>query len=132
MAVARDGGGAGTQKKIVLGAALRNRAVSKVCDKCNSKCVDEPSEAEPLLLRCTRCNGDGCGECEDGYVRVTGCPYRMIPEDVADLFKYYDDTKAGLPPVHGGGLDQTQSFINACRIVRAEDAYWESRAFAKK
>ena len=29
-------------------------------------------------------------------------------------------TKQGLPPVHGGALDQAQKFLDACRFIWAE------------
>ena len=32
-------------------------------------------------------------------------------------------TKQGLPPVHGGALDQAQKFLDACRFIWAEESY---------
>lgn len=107
--------------------------MSGVCKDCRpGRCVDAPTEAEPLLLRCTACDGEGCGECDGGHVAVTACPRRSVPLPVWHLLTAVDRLAKGMPPVTGGWLDQAECFMQGVDLVRSEEAYWEAKAWERK
>jgi hypothetical protein len=79
--------------------------------------------AEPIEVKCPSCNGagDDCKHCDDGFFVVDGCPNRFCCDmdqtvHMAELFN------RGMPPVAGGALDQSASFLEAERCIRIEDA----------
>ena len=58
---------------------------------------------------------------------VTQCPLKEVPAgtwDVIELARLY---KEGLPPAAGGALDQAKVFLDACRVIWAEEARWREK-----
>jgi len=45
----------------------------------------------------------------------------LVTEDVWEVIKYAELYQKGLPPIAGGALDQTQSFIEAARFIFEEE-----------
>jgi hypothetical protein len=58
---------------------------------------------------------------------ITRCPWMEIPVDVIELLDACDTTEHGLPPVSGGRLDQTCSFMQAWKVVRHETAFCKAQ-----
>jgi hypothetical protein len=68
------------------------------------------------------CDGqdEGCKECNGGLFQIDGCPNEFCQKvitsiDMVDLFG------KGLPPISGGVLDQSASFIEAVRFFESEE-----------
>lgn len=99
----------------------------KVCKSCRSKCHELPTEHERLEIECPTCNGGGCDECEDGYVEIKECPKKYCSEVIPalDLIDFFGK---GMPPVAGGTLDQTVSFLQAARQLQSDEAYLKGGA----
>lgn len=55
-----------------------------------------------------------------GRVTISGCPNEYCRE-VAPFTKLADLFEKGIPPIAGGALDQSASFLEACRILRSEE-----------
>lgn len=73
------------------------------------------------------CEGSGCDQCDQrGWTPITCCPLTLVPGDVWELVTHASDAEAGYLPVAGGTLDQTQSFLDGWRRLRAEKAYWRA------
>lgn len=88
----------------------------KVCGLCTtSRCHNEPTEMEPLMIECALCGSDGCDECKDGYIVYSSCPSRRLGRDVIDLVHDSEMYEKGIPPVSGGSHEQDAWFINASR-----------------
>lgn len=98
-----------------MAAALR---VGKYCSKCSGRCVDEPSEASPIEIRCFACGGRGCDACHNtGKTdRLTKCP-RKYASEMADLATTASMIERGFLPVSGGWLDQSDSLIRALELL---------------
>jgi hypothetical protein len=41
----------------------------------------------------------------------------FVGAEIFEVLTFAELAQSGLPPVHGGALDQTPSFIEACRMV---------------
>ena len=79
--------------------------------------------AQPALIECAGCRGSGCDACEGrGEIELTTCPLEYAGNDVWSVKDMAELTKQGLPPVHGGALDQAQKFLDACRFIWAEES----------
>lgn len=111
-----------------------------VCDCPGGKCVDPPTETEPVCLEdlpCPACGGNeekapDCGTCQGhGFQLLTRCPYAEVPPDVWDMVDLCEFADKGNLPVSGGVLDQTASFLACLRFVRADTVYFRAQA-AKK
>jgi hypothetical protein len=99
-----------------------------LCLHCSDKeCKDKGNDAEPIEIECVVCNGTGCDECTEGVYRVEGCPNQYCSglTQFVELVDLFDE---GLPPVAGGALDQSASFIEASRRFKSE----EQRAKAER
>lgn len=99
-----------------------------LCLHCSDKeCKDRGTDAEPIEIECVACNGTGCDECAEGVYRVEGCPNQYCSglTQFVELVDLFDE---GLPPVAGGALDQSASFIEASRRFKSE----EQRAKAER
>ena len=93
-------------------------------------CGGRPAELggvadQPPLLPPRRGGPGGGGQCAlcggTGRLRLTQCPQTAVPCEVWDLWELADlYLEHGLPPVAGGALDQTDSFLTGCRIIQAE------------
>lgn len=94
----------------------------KLCRSCTSKqCKDLGTDREPIEIECPLCDGDGCDECEEGYLKIPDCPNRFCKElipavNMIELFE------KGLPPIAGGVLDQSAWFIECVRTFQSEEA----------
>lgn len=95
-----------------------------VCGSCRpGRCEDQPSEMEPLELRCVNCEGKGCDQCDDGWMIIKGCPQRSVGPEAAEFTEYADMLwRRGLTPMAGGLVDQTKSFMDAAFFYRDEMA----------
>jgi hypothetical protein len=83
------------------------------CSACTARhCVDEPTVDEPICLPMR-------GEAP---LEITQCPNRFCGENARQAVRLANLTRKGLPPVAGGALDQTQSFISALELIWAEQA----------
>jgi len=80
-----------------------------------------------MVMQCPICGGRGCDECVGGEIEHTSCPLYLIGGDIADAIDYAELWEKGLPPIAGGALDQSQSFIIAARFIFAEKNYWKSK-----
>jgi hypothetical protein len=105
-----------------------------VCKQCSSTCKDAPSEREPLLIDCQFCGGkdDKCKHCGGwGHQRITQCPRKLITPDIWRLLQLAEFAEKGAFPVSGGVLEQSDSFLSACRSVWQEVSYWKAKAGIK-
>lgn len=74
-----------------------------------------------MTIACTRCDENGCEDCGQlGYVELPGCPKKYAGKEMADLVMYAELMQKGLPPVTGGVLDQSASFIEAATFYWSE------------
>jgi len=51
---------------------------------------------------------------------LTSCPRNQLGRSTIDLIESSDMYSKGLPPVAGGVLDQSQSFIDAHRLLTSD------------
>lgn len=76
----------------------------------------------PALIACPVCNETGCDKCDQsGRFTLESCPNRFIGNEMHEVIQMADDYKAGHSPIVGGVLDQSASFIAACRFLASED-----------
>lgn len=93
-----------------------------LCNHCtDKKCKDQGTDIEPIEFECPSCDGEGCDECNMGAIRLSGCPSQYCAS-VVTAVGLVDLFEKGLPPVAGGALDQSVSFIEATRILRNDEA----------
>jgi len=79
-------------------------------------------------MECIKCGGSGCAECKGtGRLTITDCPLKLITSDVWEVIEYAKLYQKGLPPIHGGALDQAQNFIEVSRFIFREQAYWKNK-----
>ena len=77
----------------------------------------------PYQTECPSCDGRGCPDCGDsGVLELTGCPRQRIPRAAWDMLDAAEMYAKGLPPEHGGTLDQAADFVKAARVVWNEEA----------
>lgn len=50
-----------------------------------------------------------------------------VTDDIWEALEFADLYKKGLPPVAGGALDQVKVFVDACRMIFAEQAFWKRK-----
>jgi hypothetical protein len=55
-----------------------------------------------------------------GKTAVTSCPKKLVTSDIWELIDLAYFAKQGAWPVTGGILDQSASFLDACKV------YWSS------
>lgn len=84
-------------------------------------CRDKGTDTEPIEIDCPTCEGGSCGNCQDGVVRIDGCPNDYC-RPVINTVSMVELFGKGLPPVAGGVLDQSVWFLEASRILESEDA----------
>jgi hypothetical protein len=78
-------------------------------------------------MDCPDCGGQGCGTCDGGQIRIMDCPLTLITEDVWEMMELASLYEKGLPPVAGGALDQTASFVGAARLIQTETQRHKTR-----
>lgn len=105
-----------------------------MCSGCSpGKCEIPVSEALPMQIACPTCDGIGCDVCGvEGWVKITECPRKIVDRDTMNFIELADFAKDGAFPVAGGTLDQSQSFLVACRYLFNEDAKAESQKYKEK
>lgn len=92
-----------------------------LCQSCSrGQCRSLSTPEARLEIECPACNGTGCSECKDGAFELDGCPNAFCSSvvttiDLIDLFG------KGLPPVSGGALDQSVSFVSAVQFFENEE-----------
>lgn len=71
-------------------------------------------------MECPSCDGEGCDECIDGEFGISGCPnsYCRSVISTIDLIELFEK---GLPPVSGGVLNQSASFLNAAKYFAIQN-----------
>jgi len=86
-----------------------------------------------MQIGCPSCNETGCDECNnEGWILIKECPQGMVGREVMNFIELADFAKNGAFPVTGGTLEQSQSFLLACRFLWNEDSQAESQQWDKK
>jgi len=67
-------------------------------------------------MECPQCDGFGCDECNQGQIRIDGCPQQYCKEIVQSI-GLIDLFNKGLPPIAGGTLDQSVWFLEAVNVL---------------
>jgi len=81
-------------------------------------------------MQCTACDGrdENCERCGGwGTEKITDCPRKIIDQQTWRLLQLADFAEKGCFPVSGGVLEQSDSFLSACRMVWSETAYWKAK-----
>lgn len=55
------------------------------------------------------------------------CPLAYVTDDIWELIQLAGLYEKGLPPISGGSLDQAHIFVEACRIIWAEQSFWKRK-----
>jgi hypothetical protein len=93
-----------------------------LCRHCTDKqCNDIGTDDEPLTLECQSCDGAGCDQCDEGQIKIKGCPQKYCKE-VVSAVTLIDLFSKGLPPIAGGALDQSIWFLEAAKVLGNEEA----------
>jgi hypothetical protein len=101
-----------------VAAWIRN---GKICRHCTAKtCKDKGTETEPISFECPACEGHGCDACDDGYFQIDGCPNAFC-RTVIPAIELIDLFEKGLPPVSGGALNQSASFLSAAKFFAIQN-----------
>ena len=87
-----------------------------VCNGTNSIVSDDDGN----VVKCPGCDGKGVHE-------ITQCPAELMTQEVMEMIELAGLYKKGLPPVSGGALDQTKSFISACSFIWNEQQYCKNK-----
>ena len=92
-----------------------------LCHSCTAKeCRSLGREGDTIEIECVSCDGEGCEKCENGFFHIDGCPNKFCSRVVRSL-DYLDLWKKGMPPITGGVLDQSASFINLTQFFDTEE-----------
>ena len=92
-----------------------------LCRSCTQGACRSLSTAESRIeIECPVCDGEGCKECHNGLYELDGCPNSYCSKIVSSL-DLFDLFHKGLPPIAGGVLDQSASFIEASRFFELEE-----------
>lgn len=86
------------------------------------------TDAEPIEIECPSCNGGGCVDCKDGCIVVSGCPNKFCAS-ISSTIPLIDLFNKGLPPISGGALDQSASFIAASQYFSAQENLVKAEAY---
>lgn len=95
----------------------------RLCARCTDKHCAEKNEL--LEIQCPACEGVGCEECQGGHFRFQGCP-QVFARPLVPAIRLADiwETKSVFP-TQGGTLDQSASFLEFCRRLKAEEVLIE-------
>lgn len=64
------------------------------------------------------CGGKGCESCGGtGRWDCNECPKKLIDSQTVETIHFARFARDGSWPVHGGMLDQSEWFMDACRLV---------------
>lgn len=92
-----------------------------LCRSCTpGKCYSLSTEEHRIDIECPVCDGTGCSHCVEGVFSLDGCPNSYCGKMVA-LIDLIDLFGKGLPPISGGTLDQSVSFIQAVAFFESEE-----------
>lgn len=75
---------------------------------------------QPAEVQCPACEGDGCGECKDGWFEVTQCPNKFIGSELIDDIRIATASEHHLP-VAGGLLDQSAWWFELRQLLQSEE-----------
>lgn len=84
-------------------------------------CGGKPGSGHP---QCKTCGGSGDWA-------ITSCPRALITDEIADFIQFADLARDGNFPVSGGMLDQSCSFLDACRFFWAQETKMRDHGQAK-
>jgi hypothetical protein len=76
---------------------------------------------------CVTCNGsdEHCPTCDGwGWVKAS-CPRDSVTGETSRILKYADFAEKGHWPIDGGVLDQSNTFVNACWFIWAEESVYK-------
>jgi hypothetical protein len=92
-----------------------------LCRSCSvNKCRSLSTKESRVAIECPSCDGHGCSECNGGHFEIDGCPNSFC-SSVVDSLDVFDLWEKGVPPIAGGTLDQSVSFIRAARFFDSEE-----------
>jgi hypothetical protein len=98
---------------------IRGGMLCRYCTR--GKCNDISTKENLLEIECPSCNGLGCNECsKDGTFAIDGCPNAFC-RSIVNSIDLIDMLGKGMPPVAGGMLDQSVSFIHAAHFFEQEE-----------
>ncbi len=88
----------------------------------------------PNIIECVGCYGKGCNDCNTtGRIEITSCARKQITIEVWQILQWVlRFVEQGIAPEPGGGLCQTQSFLDALDFYTAEINYWEDKLGIKR
>jgi len=75
---------------------------------------------EAVTIACPTCNESGCDDCVDGYFELNECPKQFCGNKIGEFIMHAELTQKGMPPIAGGTLDQSASFMDAASYYWAE------------
>ena len=101
-----------------MAALIRGGMLCRSCTR--GKCRNISTDQEPIGIECPDCEGEGCEHCTDGEFRIEGCPNSFCSSIVTTL-DVIDMWSKGMPPIDGGVLDQSASFVRAVHWFEAEE-----------
>ncbi len=79
-------------------------------------------------MECPACEGEAinCMVCgQTGQIEIAECPLRIIDAETWQILEISDLFADGLPPIAGGVMDQTVSFICAHRLIQNKKMQWK-------
>lgn len=74
-------------------------------------------DTDEYEIECPTCRGYGCGDCNRGHIDMKGCPQKLC-KGIGPVLEMIDLFHEGIPPVGGGALDQSASFLEAARFLK--------------
>ena len=76
-------------------------------------------------------NSGDCKYCDgQGNFELTECPKKVITYDVWQFLDFAELYEKGIPPEHGGSLDQLHAFNYYCRFAWAEQGLHKAQSNA--
>jgi len=92
-----------------------------LCRSCSiTNCRSLSTQASRVEIECPACHGHGCKECREGHFEIDGCPNEFC-SSVVDSLDVFDLWEKGMPPIVGGTLDQSVSFVRAAKFFDSEE-----------
>ena len=75
---------------------------------------------QPAEVQCPICEGDGCGECKNGWYEISECPSKYIGSELIDDIRIVTASEQHLP-VAGGLLDQSAWWFELRSRLQTEE-----------
>lgn len=91
--------------------------MGRLCRSCGKQCRDD---TESISIECPSCFGHGCDHCNDGQWDLRGCPNAYC-RDLSTAIRLADLFEKGLPPVSGGSLEQSVTFVEFVQRLAYEE-----------